>query len=132
MLNIQLELGASYRIQLLLQQLSHFTNIDIKVTWESSGNVLSFALFDAANNSLYKHRLLPTFKEAKVNNACIQDLNYTEEVIQYGELTCPIISFLLAKNLSKIVDLHEMLVKNNPNDGPIRWQNLPNHFILMG
>ncbi len=31
--------------------------------------------------------------------------------------------------MSKIVDLYEIRVKNNPNDGPIRWQDLTNLLL---
>lgn len=129
LLNIKLELGESYREHLLVQQMSHFTNIDIKVTRGSSGNTLSLALFDAASSWQYTLGLLPALKNAKVANLRIQHLYFTEEAIQKDDLTCPIISYLLAKNMSKIADFHEQLAKINPNDGLIKWQDLPNLLL---
>ncbi len=129
LLNIPLEIGASYRVHLLVQQISHFTNIDIKVTRHPSGNLLSIALFDAANSWQYKLALLPALKSAKDNNSSIQHLYFTEADIQKDELTCPIISYLLAKNIRNIPDFHQLLARVNPNDGLINWQVLPNALL---
>lgn len=129
LLNMKLELGASYRIHLLVQQMSHFSNMDIKITSEASGNKMSIALLDAATSWQYKLGLLPAFIQAKDTNPCIQHFYYTDEAIQKDDLTCPIISYLLAKNINKIADFHEVLAKSNPNDGPIKWQNLPNSLL---
>lgn len=129
LLNIKLELGASYRVHLLVQLMSHFSNMDIKVTREATGNKLSIAIFDAAMSWHYRLALLPALKQAKEENPCIQHFYFTEEAIQKDELTCPIISYLLAKNINNIADFHELLANINPTDGQIKWQNLPNLLL---
>lgn len=130
LLNDRLEIGKTKRVQVIMQNFSHFNNLEIQITGTPTGNRMNVAILDAADSIVYQ-AVKESLFNAKEKFSFIDKIFWTSEAIQYDEITCFMFAIKLLSASSKEKNFHQFLSKIAAPSGEVRWSDFPAQFLKL-